>query len=101
MVVPRSRRPWSDAAHLQPADGVERRRRLVEEDDGRVAEQRDGQAEPLLHALGVAADAIAAAVADAGRLQGGVDLRTPTSARGRPASRQWAASTSRPLSQAW
>ena len=40
-----------DRPHVGPTDRVERRRRLVEEDEVRLAEQRDAEPEPLLHAL--------------------------------------------------
>ncbi len=44
-----------DRPNVGPADRIERRGRLVEEDQLGLAEQRDTQAEPLLHALREAA----------------------------------------------
>src|SRR5204862_159627 len=40
-----------DLAHVVAADRVERARRLVEQDDCGIVEQRHAEAEPLLHPL--------------------------------------------------
>ena len=45
-----------DRPDVHPPDRVERRGRLVEQDQLRVAEQGDAEPEPLLHPLGEAAD---------------------------------------------
>ena len=48
-----------EGAHPADALGVQAVDRLVEDDDRRVAEQRDGDAQPLAHAEGELADALA------------------------------------------
>ena len=40
-----------DRSNVGPADGVERRRRLVEQDELGIAEEGDAKAQPLLHPL--------------------------------------------------
>ena len=72
-----------DLAHVVPADRVERRRRLVEEDEVGLAQQRGAEAETLLHALGEGAHAVAGAFAEAHRLQYRADLILPARARQR------------------
>ena len=48
-----------EGAHPADALGVQAVDRLVEDDDRRVAEQRDGDAQPLAHAEGERADPLA------------------------------------------
>lgn len=55
--------------HLAAPDRVHRRGRLVQEQDARIGDKRAGEAEPLLHAFGVAFDPVARAQADADPLQ--------------------------------
>ena len=64
-------------AHVEAPQGVEGAGGLVEEDQLGVAHQRLGQAEPLLHALGVLAYAAVAGGADAHQVEqgGGVHRR--------------------------
>ena len=66
-VAPRSRAARTIVADLGTADRVERRRRLVEQDELRVAEQRDAEPESLLHALREAADRVVRAVREVRR----------------------------------
>jgi hypothetical protein len=58
-----------ERAHLGHAAGVEPVRRLVEDQQLRVLQQRRGHAEPLPHAEGVRAHAVAGAVGQAGVAQ--------------------------------
>ena len=51
-----------DGADIRPTDRVERRGRLIEQDQLRVAEQRDAKAEALLHALREPADRVSRAI---------------------------------------
>ena len=51
-----------EVADVDPAERVERAGRLVEDDELRPGHQRDGQPEPLLHALGEPADPVVGAV---------------------------------------
>ena len=64
--------------------------RLVEQQQVRLAEQRRGDAEPLAHAVRVAADAVLGAIGQLDRLEHRVDV----AARRAPAGRS-AASSSR------
>ena len=45
-----NRRSWDERVGVHVASGFYAVDRFVEHQDGRVAEQRGGQAEPLLHA---------------------------------------------------
>ena len=62
-----------DRPHVGPTDRIERRRRLVEEDQVRVAEERDAEPEPLLHALRERADRVVGAVDQPDQGEGVVD----------------------------
>src|SRR5438477_2585572 len=66
-----------DLTHVVAADRVEGARRLVEEDERGVAEERDAEAEPLLHALRVAGDAVVGAIREADDAEGVLDLGIP------------------------
>ena len=52
-VLPSSREPQDQVLHLARADRVEAARRLVEQDQLRLVDQRLGQADAARHALGV------------------------------------------------
>ena len=54
----RSAAPPDDRSDVGPADRIEGRRRLVEDDERRPTEQRDAEPEPLLHALREPADQV-------------------------------------------
>ena len=60
-------------AHVAHPGRVEAGRRLVEQQQLRVAQQRGGDAEPLAHAVRVAADPVAGAIGELDRLQRLVD----------------------------
>jgi hypothetical protein len=67
-------RRTDDRADVGATDRIERRRRLVQEDQLRLAEERDAETEPLLHALREVVDGIVGAVGEADlveRLGGG------------------------------
>ena len=66
---------------LDDADRVDRRRRLVEDEDRRVLDQRVGDAEPLEHAARVRVDARVGAVGHADLLE---DLVDPSPRHRRP-----------------
>src|SRR2546423_499363 len=77
------RQAADDLAHVVPADRIERGGRLVEEDELRLSQQRGAEAEPLLHALGEGAHAIARAVTQPDGVDHGLDLVFPARARQR------------------
>ena len=79
-VAPRSRAA-DDRSDVHPADRVERRRRLVEQDQLGIAEQCDGQAETLLHPLREAADRVVGAIGQTDMFEGIAD-GPPTVPRG-------------------
>ena len=58
-----------EVADVDPAERVQRAGRLVEDDELRPGDQRDGQPEPLLHALREAADPVAGPVGQADERQ--------------------------------
>ena len=89
-----------DRPDVGATDRVERRGRLVEQDQLRFAEQRDAQPESLLHALGEAADRVARAIREPDPVERLVDGGAATAA-GRCASRACRARTSRAVSQGW
>ena len=60
IVIPSDGEPLHELAHVAHAGRVEAGRRLVEQQQLRLAQQRRGDAEPLAHAVRVAADAILA-----------------------------------------
>ena len=60
--TPRALSERHDVAHVGPSERVERAGGLVEHDEVGSGHQRHRQAEPLLHALGEAAHAVARAV---------------------------------------
>ena len=62
-----------DGPDVDPADRVERRGRLVEQDQLRVPEQRDAQPEPLLHPLREAAHRVVGTVGQADPVERLVD----------------------------
>ena len=75
-----------DRPHVVAADRVERGRRLVEDHERRVAEERGREAEALLHALREAGRPVAAAVREADERRGhGRSRRVRRPALGRPA----------------
>ena len=74
VVRPRERRDHLE--DLAAPDGVERARRLVEQQQARRVDERLGHAEPLLHAARVAAD-LGAHAGEAGELEQGVDALAP------------------------
>ena len=100
-VAPRSRAARTMAADVDPADRVERRRRLVEQDELGVAEQRDAEPEPLLHPLREAADRVVGSIGQADAVERVVDGAPAVRRPGRPASRAWRARTSRACSHGW
>ena len=67
--TPRALQRQHDVADVDPAERVQRAGRLVQDDELRPGDQRDGQPEPLLHALGEAADPVAGAVGQADQRQ--------------------------------
>ena len=69
IVMPSAASRRDERAHVAHAGGVEAGRRLVEQQELRVAQQRGRDAEPLLHAVRVAADAILAAVGELDQLE--------------------------------
>ena len=90
-----------DRPDVRPAERVERRRRLVEEHELRVPEQRDAQPEPLLHALREAAHRVVGTIGQADPVERLVDdVAVGRRAAIRP-SRAWSARTSRACSQGW
>ena len=66
-----------DAADIVATDGIESRRRLVEEYQLRLAEQRRPKAQALLHAFGKRAHTAAGAIGQAHDVQGSVDGLLP------------------------
>ena len=97
--TPRDLQRQHDVADVDPAERVERAGRLVEDDELRPGDQGDGQPEPLLHALGEAADPVVRAVGQADERQ--ARRAAPRPARRRPASRTCRASTSAAVSHGW
>ena len=85
-----ARRP-DDGADVGPADRVERRRRLVEQDQLGLAQERHAEPEPLLHALREAADRVVGPVGQPDELEGVVDGAAPRAAGGIRASSAWSA----------
>ena len=71
--------------HVLHPDRVEPVRRLVEDDQLGIADQRGGDAEPLLHAERVAAVAVVAAAAESDELDQVVDAVDRDARRGSPA----------------
>ena len=63
--TPRDFSDEHEVADVDPAERVQRAGRLVEDDELRPGDQRDGEPEPLLHALGEPADPVARAVGEA------------------------------------
>src|SRR5262249_25890830 len=74
-------------AHLVPEGGaaldVQAGRRLVEEEDARAVDERQGEVEPALHAAGVALDAAVARLGQADTLEQLVRALAPALARER------------------
>ena len=66
-----------DGADVGAADGIERGGRLVEHDQARCAQQRDGQPEPLLHALRERPDHVLGSIGEADVLECGAHRRLP------------------------
>ena len=66
-----------DAAHVVPADRVEGRRRLVQENELGSAQQGGAQTQTLLHAFGKRAHAAVGAVGEAHDVQSAVDRFLP------------------------
>ena len=66
-----------DAAHVLPADRIEGRRRLVEDDQLGAAEQRHGQPQTLLHPLREGPRSTVRSIRQADQLDGGLNLRLP------------------------
>ena len=89
-----------DVAHEQAAERIEARRRLVEEDERGLVEQRLGEADALQHALAVAAQLAVGGVEQVDAREQLVDARLERRARS-PYSRPWKRSSSRPVSQSW
>src|SRR5437870_13874124 len=58
-------------------DRVERARRFVQQHHRRIVEQRDAEAQSLLHSLRVRPDAARAAIRESDGREGTVDLRRP------------------------
>ena len=67
--------PPDQRAHVAHAGRVEAGRRLVEQQQPRVAQQRAGDAEPLAHAVRVAADPVLGAVGEVDGVERRVDAR--------------------------
>ena len=67
--------PLHELAHVAHPCGIETGRRLVEQEQLRVAQQRRRDAEPLLHPVRVAADAILRTVAQVDRVEHLLDAR--------------------------
>ena len=72
-VMPCAGEPADQVAHVADARRVEAGLRLVEDEQARVADQGRGDAEPLAHAVRVAADAMAGAIRQLDRLERRVD----------------------------
>ena len=64
-----------EVAHVAHAGRVETRRRLVEEEQPRLAQERGRDPEPLAHPVRVAADAMLRAVGQLDQLEYRVDAR--------------------------
>ena len=88
-----------EVADVDPADRVQRAGRLVEDDELRPGHQRDRQPEPLLHALGEAADPVVGAVGQPDQRQA-LALLVGGHPR-RRASRTCRRSTSAAVSHGW
>ncbi len=100
-VVPRSRSAPMIVANVLAAHRIERRGRLVEDHEIGPAQQGDAQAEALLHALGERLDPVVGPLGQADELERTPRSPAAQSARGRRASSQWSASTSRAVIQPW
>ena len=83
-VAPRSRAARMIGPDVGPAERVERRGRLVEEDELRIPEQRDAQPEPLLHPLREAAHGVVGTIGQADPVERLVD-DSPSIGGGDPA----------------
>ncbi len=68
-----------DGADVRSPDRIERRGRLIEQDQLRLAEQRDAQPEALLHALGEAADRVPGTIREPDPVERLVDRGTAPS----------------------
>ncbi len=90
-----------DPPDVGPAHRIERRRRFVEHDELRLAEQGDAEAESLLHALRERPDEVVGSVGQPDRIERGRDLGRRAPAARSPASAQWSAATSRARSHGW
>ena len=87
IVMPFAREPLHELAHVAHAGRIEPGRRLVEQQQLRVAQQRRGDPEPLAHPVRVAADPVLGTVAQLDDVEHLVDAaaRAPPS---RSASRR-------------
>ena len=100
--MPRALRFADDVAHLAPADRVERRGRLVEEDEGGVVEQRLGQADALEHPLRVACGAGRRPAPASPTSSSSSGMRRRRTARGQAGrARPWKSRNSTPRSHSW
>ena len=70
-----------DRPHVRPTDRIERRRRLVEEDQVRVAKECDAEPEPLLHPLRERADRVVGSIDQSDEGERLVDCRGPPAGR--------------------
>lgn len=75
--LPFAAEAFHEIADLAAADRVHPVRRFIQKDDLRIVEHRLGDAEPLLHALRVGADAVIHPGADADDLEHLGDLASP------------------------
>ena len=82
--TPRSAQLLEQQAHRAAADGIERRGRLVEQEQARLADERLRDAEPLLHALRHAVDAAVARVRERDELEQPPALRRAAARAGEP-----------------
>ena len=74
-MIPRAARSRNKLAHVAHPGGVEARRRLIQQQQARLAEQRRGDAQALAHPVGVAADLVLGAIAKLDDLERLVDPR--------------------------
>ena len=65
--------PADDPTYVVATNRVESARWLVQDDEIRISDERDGESEALLHAFGESADLVAAALGEADRLEDFVD----------------------------
>ena len=77
IVFPIARSSFKQRLHFQPRAGIEAAGRLVEDQHGRIVDQRLGQAQPLLHAARQAVDEVVPLVRQVQELEHVADHRLP------------------------